>query len=165
MKYPMRRSKQLLSTEETQVILRNGKTLTLALQGNEPYPYAVPVNYIWEENHLYFHCAKEGHKVEAMQYNPNVSFSILDKEEIIPEKYTTYFRSVIGFGKASKVENKEEIIHALHLLVEKYSPEYVQGGDEEIQSGLDHVLIIRIDIEEVSGKEAIELVREREATK
>lgn len=163
MKYPMRRSKQLLSIEDTQAILDNGKTLTLALQGNEPYPYAVPVNYVWEEGHLYFHCAKVGHKVEAMQHNPHVSFSIIDKEEIISEKYTTYFRSVIGFGKASKVENKDEIIHALHLLIQKYSPDYIQGGDEEIKSGLDHVLVIRIDIDEVNGKEAIELVKQREA--
>lgn len=161
MTHPMRRSKQLVSNEETQKILAKGITLTLALQGNEPYPYAVPVNYVWEENHLYFHCAKEGHKMEAMKHNPYVSFSIIDKEEIIPEKYTTYFRSVIGFGKAHLVEDKEEIVHALRLLVLKYSPNYVQEGEVEINSSLDHVQIIRIDIDEVSGKEAIELVRQR----
>lgn len=162
MNHPMRRSKQLLSIPDTQTILERGVTLILALQGNEEYPYCVPVNYVWEANHLYFHCAKTGHKREVMDYNPHVSFSIIDKEDIVEEKFTCYFRSVIGFGKAKNVEDSDEIIHALRLLIKKYSPSYIEEGENEITSSLASVDIIRIDIDEVSGKEAIELVREKQ---
>ena len=161
MQHPMRRFKQLLSEEDTKAILERGITLTLALQGDEKYPYSVPVNYAWEENHIYIHCAKDGHKNKIINYNPYVSFSILDKEDIIQEKFTTYFSSVIGFGTVKKVESPEEVIHALRLLIKKYSPNYVNEGEIEIASGLPNVAIIRIDIQEVTGKEAIELVNMR----
>lgn len=161
MQHPMRRFRQLLSEEDTNKILESGITLTLALQGDEKYPYSVPVNYVWEDNHIYFHCAKEGHKNKIMNYNPYVSFSILGKEDIIQEKFTTYFSSVIGFGTVNKVNTPEEVIHALRLLVKKYSPDYVEQGEMEIVSCLPRVCIMRIDIQEVTGKEAIELVNMR----
>ena len=69
----------------------------LAAAGEDDYPYAVPLSYVYCDFKLYFHCAKEGHKLEAIARNPKVSFCVIDQDQVVPEKYTTYFRSVIVF--------------------------------------------------------------------
>ena len=158
MRYSMRRSKQLLGSNEVMDIMKRGITVTLGMKGDEEFPYVVPVNYVVEEDHFYFHCARVGHKWDVLQYDPRVSFCVIDQEDIVEEKFTSYFRSVIGFGVASVVVDSDEVIHALRLLVKKYSPSYVVEGEKEIQDHLANVAIVRVDIKEISGKQAIELV-------
>lgn len=158
MKHPMRRYKQALDNEAVNDIMNRGITVTLGMKGDEEFPYVVPVNYVVENDHFYFHCARVGHKWDVLQYDPRVSFCVIDREEIVEEKFTSYFRSVIGSGVALVVEDREEIIHALRLLVKKYSPSYIQEGEKEIFDNLSHVAVVRIDIKEMSGKQAIELV-------
>ena len=60
--------------------------------------YALPLSYVYDENCIYFHSAKEGHKIDILQKNPKVSFCIIDQDVIQPLEYTTYFKSVIVFG-------------------------------------------------------------------
>ena len=58
------------------------------------------MNFVYEDGKIYFHGAKEGNKIYAIKNNPKVSMSIIDQEDVIEEELTTYFRSVILFGKA-----------------------------------------------------------------
>lgn len=155
----MRRFKQQLSSEETERILRNGKYCVMAVSGDDDYPYAVPVNYVYDGAAIYIHSAAQGHKIDALRRNPKCSLCIVDKDDVIPEEFTSYFRSVIVFGMAHFVESTEEKVAALRLLGDKYSPGI--DPDAEISRFIKTVCIVRIDINSVTGKEAIELTRER----
>lgn len=161
MERKMRRFKQLLPAEETERILREGKYAIMAVAGDEGYPYAVPINYVYDGKSIYIHSATRGHKVDALRRNSRCSLCIVDKDTVVPEEFTSYFRSVIAFGTARIVEDNEERIHALKILSDKYSP----GIDPiaEINRFIKTVFIIRIDIDHVTGKEAIELTKKRES--
>ena len=91
----MRRSKQALSNEKCIEILNKNTSGVLALCGNQMEPYALPISYVYENHKIYFHCAKSGYKLDLIQENNQVSFCVIDQDVIVPEKYTTYFKSVI----------------------------------------------------------------------
>ncbi len=155
----MRRFKQMLPLEESLEILKNMTNGVLALQGEEDYPYAVPVSYAYDGKDIYIHSALAGHKIECLRHNPKVSFCIVNQDKIVPKEFTTYFKSVIVFGIAHFLVDKSELEYGLRLLADKYSP----GIDStaEIAGAINHVAVIRISIDAISGKEAIELTRNR----
>ncbi|MCD1147677.1 pyridoxamine 5'-phosphate oxidase family protein [Peptoniphilus sp. KCTC 25270] len=154
----MRRSRQILPEEKVQEILERGTNGILSVIGEDGYPYGVPISYAYEEGKIYFHSAKKGHKNDAIKKDSKVSFTVVDQDEIVPEKFTTYFRSVIGFGKARLLEG-EELYHALDILGEKYWPGHIEERKEEIKGSLDAVACYEISFDHIMGKEAIELVR------
>lgn len=158
----MRRKKQLLSEELSVEILKRGSSGVLAVNGDEGYPYAVPVSYAYENGKIYIHGAKTGYKIDCIRADGKVSFCVIDKDENHPEELTTYFRSVIAYGKAYLSCDEEEMRHACRLMAAKYStilPE--ERVEHEIKREWPSLGVIVIDIENLSGKEAIELVRER----
>lgn len=69
----MRRFKQQLSAEEVERILRNGKYCVMAVSGDDDYPYAVPINYVYDGTAIYIHSAAQGHKIDAIRHNPKCS--------------------------------------------------------------------------------------------
>lgn len=155
----MRRFKQQLPAEEVERILRNGRYCIMAVSGDDDYPYAVPLNYVYDGTSIYIHSAAQGHKIDALKRNPKCSLCIVDKDDVIPEEFTSYFRSVTGFGTAHFVESTDEKIAALRLLGDKYSPGI--DSEAEIARFIRSVCIVRIDIDSVTGKEAIELTKAR----
>lgn len=155
----MRRFKQQLSVEDTERILRIGKYCVMAVSGDDGYPYAVPINYVYDGTAIFIHSAAQGHKIDALRRNQKCTLCIVDKDDVIPEEFTSYFRSVIVFGKAHFVELTDEKIMALRLLGDKYSPGI--APEAEIGRFIKTVCIVRIDIDSVTGKEAIELTRAR----
>lgn len=155
----MRRKKQLLSKEDSIQVLEKGTSGVLAVYGDDGYPYAVPLSYVYENHKIYFHSALSGHKLDAIKGNNKVSFCVIDKDQIVPEEYTTYFRSVIVFGTAKILESESEKRQTLEILAAKYSPDQVQGRNQEIEKSIHHLCMIELSIDHMSGKEAIELVR------
>lgn len=153
----MRRGKQLLSMEETAAVMERCTNGSLACLGDGDYPYSVPLSYVYHNNKIYFHSAKAGHKIDAMTKNPKVSFSVIDEDTIVSEEYTTYFRSVITFGKARIVEGEERLA-AFRALVEKYSGDQPDEAKHKEISECTQACIIAIDVEHITGKEAIEYV-------
>lgn len=95
----------------------------LALQGDGGYPYAVPVNYVYEDGKLWFHGAKSGHKSDAIRRDPKVSFFVAETDQLVPEALTTYFRSVIAFGKVRILEDPEEVFAAIRKLGLQLNPD------------------------------------------
>lgn len=158
----MRRIKQLLSIQDSIAVLSKMTSGVLAVSGDNDYPYAVPVSYVYHDNKIYFHCALEGHKIDSINRNGKVSFCVIEKDEIIPDNFTTHYRSVIAFCKARIVETSEEKMKTTRLLAEKYSPNREEGLQHEIEKAYHRMCIIVLDIEHLTGKEAIELTRERE---
>jgi len=161
----MRRSGQMLTIKECEEIMKRNTAGVLAVSGDDGYPYAVPLSYTYADGKIYIHSAKTGHKVDSILRNAKVSFCVVDKDEVAPEKYTTYFRSVIIFGKAKTLESDAEKRDMLEKLVEKYSSQYKEGSSREIERSLNSVLGIVIEIEHMTGKEAIELKRRRDQQK
>ena len=96
---PMRRSAQALGVDACREVLSRGTSSVLALLGDGGWPYAVPMSYAFDGEKLYFHCAREGHKLDAIRREARASFCVVDRDEVVPEEYTTYFRSVIAFGR------------------------------------------------------------------
>lgn len=134
----------------------------LAVLGDSGYPYAVPLSYVYAEGRLYFHCAKTGHKLDSIAREPRVSFCVVDQDQIVPEEYTTYFRSVIAFGRASVIDDDEGRRKAAELLAQKYCPgETAEGVAAEIDRFRRTLCLVELVPEHISGKEAIELTRRR----
>lgn len=104
----MRRKRQQLSEEESIGILQKATAGTLALLGDGGYPYAVPISYVYADGKLYFHSALSGHKVDAIKNCDKASFCVIEKDDVQPAKYTTYFRSVIPFGRIHIIEDEQE---------------------------------------------------------
>lgn len=118
----MRRKRQLLPQAESVAILEKMTNGILALHGDEGYPYAVPVSYVYADGKIYFHSAMKGHKVDAIVRNEKVSFCVVEQDDIKPAEFTTYFRSVIVFGRACILTDETEKRAALNLLADKYPP-------------------------------------------
>ncbi len=158
---PMRRIRQQLPMEEAEEILTSATAGVLAVSGDNGYPYAVPISYVYANGKIYFHSALHGHKIDAIRSNSKVSLCVIDKDDIVPQKFTTYFRSVIAFGKARIIEDEAEKMSALRLLATRYSDDTVTPTmtDKEIAGGFNRLLMVEIAIEHLTGKEAIELVK------
>ena len=154
----IRRAKQKLPEKDAVSILERNTFGVLAVYGDDGYPYAVPLNYVYDNGYIYFHSAKSGHKLDAISNNSKASFCVTDKSEIVPDEYTTYFRSAIAFGHARVLKDEKDISDKLLKLALKYSPELPDGCKSEVRKELSHVCMIEFEIEHLSGKEAIELV-------
>lgn len=159
----MRRSKQLLPQETAIEILNRNTSGVLALSGDDGYPYAVPMSYVYADGKIYFHSAKSGHKIDAIRRNEKVSFCVIDRDQIVPEKYTTYFRSVIVFGRIQLVADTEEMGRIAAMLAMKYSSDYKDGIPKEINASIRNMAVLEMTIDHITAKEAIELVKQRNA--
>jgi len=155
----MRRKRQQLSEAESIRILEKATSGTLALLGDGDYPYAVPISYVYANKRLYFHSALTGHKVDAIRACDKASFCVIEQDSVQPKEYTTYFRSVIAFGRVHIIEDESEKLEMARMLGRRYNPHDEEGLQKEIEHGLSRMLMIRFDIEHLTGKEAIELVR------
>ena len=154
----MRRKKQLLSKAETIEILKACTSGVLGVTGDNGYPYTVPLSYVYKDGKLYFHCAKEGHKIDGIKKNNKVTFCVIEKDEVIPSKFTTHFRSVIVFGRARILTEDSERQFALESLVEKYSPGHIEEGKREIEADWNRVCVVEVKIEHMTGKAAKEII-------
>ena len=158
----MRRNVQQLSQEESEAVLLRGTAGVLALAGDKAFPYAVPISYVYDGEHIYFHSATEGHKIDAIERNPNASFAVIDQDEVIPEKYTTAFRSVIVFGSIRIIGDDTEKRAAVRKLALKYAPDNTeQQHAAEIDGAWSRFCMLEMSIAHMTGKQAIELVAKR----
>jgi uncharacterized protein len=120
------------------------------VDGDEPY--IVPMNFGYDGKSLFFHCAKEGRKIDILRRNGKVCFEIdLDTEVIkgdVACKWSMRYRSIEGVGHAHLVEDIESKRHGLNVIMSHYA----KGSFEYAERGFDLALVIRVDIESISGK-------------
>lgn len=154
----MRRKRQLLSEKETFEILKRCTSGVLGVIGDDDYPYTVPVSYAFKEGKLFIHSAKQGHKIDSIKRNDKVTFCVIENDEVIQETFTSHFRSASIFGRARILTEDAHKRYALECLVEKYSPDYIKEGQQEIKREWDQVCLIEIEIEHMTGKAAIEII-------
>ena len=159
----MRRKKQALTPEECEEVLERGSSGVLAVLGDGGYPYAVPLSYVYADGRLFFHCAKAGHKLDAITREPKASFCVVDQDRVVPEEYTTYFRSVIAFGHITIMEDEAEKRSAIEKLAVKYAPDDTAANrSQAISREWAPLCMLEMTIDHITGKEAIELVREKQ---
>lgn len=151
-----RKPKQALSHEEIEQIFCRNTAGVLAVSGDEDYPYAVPLSYVYLNGKIYFHGSKVGHKIDSLLRSDKVSFCVIDQDKIMGAEYTTYFRSVIAFGRARLLEGEEKRVPLVQLC-EKYYPGHLDVTEPKVAAALERVGLIELIIEHVTGKQAAEL--------
>lgn len=150
----MMKPNRKMTQEEAYKILKRGKYGVLSMSTKEGSPYGVPINYFYipKDNALYFHCFIKGRKVDYLKENNRVSFVVVGDNEIIPERFVTHYESVIVTGLAHFITDRAEKTKRLIQLCQTLAPESVERRDEVIKKELSAVMIVRIDILEISGK-------------
>lgn len=134
----------------------------MALLGDNEYPYAVPISYVYDNSKVYFHGAKDGHKMDAIRKCSKASFCVVAQDEIFPEEYTTYFRSVILFGKIRILEDENEVREAIEKLAIKYHPtDSIQNRIQEIVRGWNSLCMMELSVEHMTGKESIKTAKKK----
>jgi len=150
----MRRSeKEIKSRDEIEAVLKRATSFRLGLaDGN--IPYVVPLNFGFNGNSLYFHSAKEGRKLDIIRRNNNVCFEMDADQVFVPAEkgcnWSLKYRSVIGNGKAFIIDVPAEKIAALKIIMAHYSDKPYEFTAEEAAK----VVVVRIDIESLSGKKS-----------
>ncbi|MCH5187894.1 MAG: pyridoxamine 5'-phosphate oxidase family protein [Oscillospiraceae bacterium] len=123
-----------------------------AMTDTQGEPYAVALNLVRDGRTLYFHCAAEGKKVEALRRDPRLCISFVGSDQPLTDKFTTLFESAIVRGRASLVEDEAEKIHALRLLCEKLTPANMPAFDKAIERSLNRTAVWRVYMEEITAK-------------
>ena len=145
------RIKQQLSNEECVQILKNELRGVLAVLGDDDYPYALPINFYYSENDnkIYFHSGKKGHKLDAISKHDKVSFCVYDKGYHEDGHWSLNIKSVIVFGKIKVVENWSEdmMISFCKRFTDDMS--YIKN---EIEHFADNTVVLELEIENMTGK-------------
>lgn len=152
----MRRSRQQLADEAASEILEQGSHGVLAVLGDDGYPYAVPLSYVCSDGKIYFHCARSGHKLDAVRACPKASFCVVARDDVIPELFATKYESVIAFGRVRELTDDVEKRAAVTLLARKYSPE---ESDESVNAEIERewapLAMLEFTIEHMTGKRSL----------
>lgn len=147
----MRRKEKLMDKKAIEAFISEQNVLRLGLSV-DGQPYVVPLNYGYKDGTFYIHCAKEGKKLEMLQANSKVCIEIDGHHELVVGEnacqYTMRFTSVIGFGKASILSDKEEVRHGLDILMAQFSDLSFSYNDK----ALERVVIIKVNMDEMTGK-------------
>ena len=153
----IRRKKKELDKCIAENILECSRRGVLAVNGDDGYPYAIPINYIYdkEANKIYFHGSRVGHKVDALKACDKVCFTVYGNEIIKEESWAPFVQSTVVFGRCHLVEAGERTERLLKQLAMKYYPNE-QMVDEEILRAGKAVQLFEIEIEHLSGKEVQE---------
>lgn len=150
----MRRKVQKLTQEEIVAILERNTSGILSLLSEDGYPYGVPLSYLYEDNTILFHCARVGHKIDAIKHNDKACFSVIDQDDVIAEQNTTHYKSAIVFGKMRIVEDADGIRKYMNKIANKYSPHQVEYNESKINKEFPRICILIMEIDYMSGKQA-----------
>lgn len=153
----IRKKKNEISTEAAKQLLRSSRRGVLAVNGDNGYPYAIPINYLYDEDtqKIYFHGARAGHKVDALRACDKVCFTVYGNETVREEAWAPFMQSTVVFGRCHLLENGPEAMALLKKFAMKYYPEE-QLADEEIAHAGKAAQLFEIEIEHLSGKEVQE---------
>ncbi|OYT16952.1 MAG: 5-nitroimidazole antibiotic resistance protein [Bacteroidetes bacterium 4572_77] len=149
----VRRQDRLLNEEAAVLLLKDGEYGVLSMRTKEDAAYGIPINYVWDEkNSIYLHCAPHGRKLDLLDKYPEASFCVVGKTKVISNKFTTKYESIIIDCVAVRNLSEEEKKHALYLLLDKYSPEDKVIGMKYVEKSFHRTEIIRLDLQNWSGK-------------
>lgn len=153
----IRKKKNEINIAMAKLLLESSRRGVLAVNGDDGYPYAIPINYVYDDEaqRIYFHGAKIGHKVDALRACDKVCFTVFGNETVRTESWAPFMQSVVVFGRCHLMEAGPEATGRLKQLAMKYYPSE-QLVDEEITQSGKAVQVFEIEIEHMSGKEVQE---------
>ena len=155
----MRRKRQQMPESEAVAILERGSHGVLAVLGDGGYPYAVPISYVYEDGKIYMHCAKSGHKLDAVRACEKASFCVVDQDEVVQAEFTSHYRSAIAFGRIREITDDAEKRRMVSLLARKYCPDLPQAEhDKAIERDWAPLNMLELNIEHLTAKQAKELI-------
>lgn len=153
----IRKKKNEISEEDAKELLRVSRRGVLAVNGDDGYPYAIPVNYFYDEANekIFFHGSRVGHKVDALKKCDKICFTVIGKEAVKQEAWAPFVKSTVVFGRCHLIEDPEYTLELLKRLAMKYFPDE-KTADEEIDRSAKAAQMFEITIEHISGKEVQE---------
>lgn len=148
----MRRTDREMDRAFAILVVDQCEYAVLSMMDEKGEPYCVPISIVREGENIYFHCAKEGKKVDAMRKYPNVCIACVGNTCREKDKFTTKYESAIVHGRADEVNAEEEKIHALRLLCERHTPTNMKNFDAAILQSLSRTAVWKVSICSISGK-------------
>ncbi len=150
----MRRFKQQVSDEECKRVLREEKRGALSVIGDDGYPYTIPIDFYYDDddNCIYFHCAREGHKIDAIKRCDKVCFTTWDQGFKKEGHWEWNSTSVVAFGRAWLMEDRSVWEEKLRKLAIKYYPTAEEVEVEMKAPPINAVQMVAIEIEHMTGK-------------
>lgn len=154
---PMRRAKRTISDEDARSLLAKGRRATLAVNGDDGYPFAFPIDYRFdaEANKIYFHGAKAGQKVDALRRSDKVCLTVMGNERLEDGEWAPYVQSVVVFGRCRLVDDTAKTEAEVRRLALKYYPS-AEEVERELEKYLSAVQLYEIEIEHLTGKQVQE---------
>lgn len=151
---PMRRASRAIPEEAAKHLLQQSRRGVLAVNGDNGYPFAIPVNYYYDQEHdkIYFHGAKSGQKVDALKQNDKVCFTVYGNEHFEPGDWAPYVQSTVVFGRCHLIDDAA----ATEARVRELGMKYYPGKEEvekEIALDIKAVQLYEITIEHLTGKQ------------
>ncbi len=149
----VRKIKNEISLEEAKVLLRNNKRAAFSVNGDDGYPYTIPINFYYDEteNRIYFHSAKKGYKIDSIKASDKICFTTWDDGYLEEGDWAYHVSSCVVFGRARLIEDRQITEEKVRKFALKYYPT-VKAVEKEIQAGIQGVQLIAIEIEHISGK-------------
>lgn len=151
----MRRKEKAMTEADVKALLVRAEYGFLSTVNEDNTPYTMPMSFAYIEDRIYLHCATEGHRLENISKNQNICFNAVDSVQLMAEKFSTKFKSVVVFGTAQVVENPEEKKKGAIAIIEKYSADYYDEGMNYIDKAFDNMKVLRIDISRMTGKQTV----------
>lgn len=149
----MSTQKKFISKEEALVILEQGSYGVLSTASKDGQPYGIAVNYCYsrDEDCIFFHCADAGRKIDNILKNDKVSFVVIESPQVIPEKLTTHYESVVAQGRAQIVTDENEKKEKLLSICRKFAPGK-NNIEEAIRQCSAVTAVVKINIDNITGK-------------
>ena len=153
----IRKKKNEISLDDAKKLLVESRRGVLAVNGDDGYPYAIPINYYYDEEKqkIYFHGSRVGHKVDALKKCDKICFTVFGPEMIGKEEWAPFVRSVVVFGRCHLIDDPSEAGTLIKTFAMKYYPNEELANEEIAISG-KAVQMYEIEIEHFSGKEVQE---------
>ena len=148
----MRLKDQQLDAAEANEIMNRCTNGVLSINGDNGYPYGVPVSYAYADGRIYFHCAREGYKVDLLKKDPHVSFTVVAQDDIIPEDFNTLYISAIAFGRARLIDDPEEMRKIHGYIIDKYSKGHEESGGRYLDSSISEIYMVEITVDHITAK-------------
>ena len=150
----MRRIERQMNDMEALELLMKGEYGILSTCGEDNQPYGTPLSYVVIDKNIYFHCAGVGTKLDNINENDKVSFTVVGNTKVLQEQFSTEYQSVIVFGRATMLK-EEEKYEPLIEFIKKYSPDYMEQGKLYIDRAKKQTTLVKIEIYSFSGKHRV----------
>ncbi len=149
----VRRQDRLLDEARAREILASAQYGYMSMIDLDGKPYGVPVNFVWDgDDAIYIHCAPEGKKIDILECYDHVSFCVVGNVNLLPGQFTTEYESIILDCEVTIPTYDEERLHALELIIKKFSPQHFDTGMRYAHKSLPRTCIVRLDILSWSAK-------------